>query len=60
MKSDARLGDSAPSTSTPSTGVASPGSSAGEAAGDDVLLMTPNLGEATDSAADSRASYAGR
>ena len=37
MKSEARLGESAPSTSTPSTGVDR--SSAGEAAGDGVLLM---------------------
>ena len=46
MKSEARLGESAPSTCTPSTGVDR--SSAGEAMGVDVVLMDPNLGEATD------------
>jgi hypothetical protein len=46
MKSDARLGDSAPSTRSPSTGVDF--SSAGEAMGDEVVLMITNLGEATD------------
>jgi hypothetical protein len=47
MKSAARLGDRAPSTSTPSTGVDR------RSAGDPVMsvvLMAPNLGEATDTA----------
>ena len=52
MKSDARLGESAPSTSTPSTGVdrSSAGDpvDSGEGAAGRVVLMTTNLGEPTD------------
>ena len=56
MKSEARLGDSAPSTSTPSTGV---GSQLGRVAGVGVgRAHGTNLGEATDRRAVRRAPYA--
>jgi hypothetical protein len=50
MKSDARLGESAPSTRSPSIGVdlSSAGEVAGKAIGVEAVLMDPNLGEATD------------
>ncbi len=50
MKSEARLGERAPSTSTPSTGVDR--SSAGEAADGEVVLIRTNLGAAADNGWD--------
>jgi hypothetical protein len=50
MKSEARLGERAPSTSMPSTGVDR--SSAGEAGDDEVVLIPTNLGGAADNGWD--------
>ena len=53
MKSEALLGESAPSTSTPSTGVprssaGEAGAPTGEAGADGDVLMSPNVGQPTD------------
>jgi hypothetical protein len=64
MKSEARLGERAPSTSTPSTGLER--SSAGDPEGPVAAgagygaLMVPNLGETTDRPRDERADEAFR
>lgn len=50
MKSEARLGERAPSTSTPSTGVdRSSAGEAGEVVGDGLVLTSTTLGETSDS-----------